>query len=129
MKKAKATRTAWGYYDCDCDPFIKFFLDGNDKFTTRTQGTNEFNVDYEYTTPKINKTSVIRIEMWDYNRIIPNYLIFITKGNVDSFLRDGHRKEVYEHHNILTRNFWTTTYENYIDTVSFWQDEYDYDDV
>lgn len=110
----------WDGVRCDygrrCDPFVKLFINDTLQFVTPTR-TNEccFDLGITNTTEKIFKSSLVKIEVWDAddgNHI--EKLIFRTEGNIESFLTVG-RSRV----ELLGT-------ENIIDTISFWQDEYEY---
>lgn len=116
LKSVKADRT-WDDKPCEfivrdpCDPYVKFIIDGDLEFQTPTKHdtrTTDDVYDY-YTTKRISKKALIKIEVWDEDWDADD-LIMMTEGHVDSFLRSGYRPG---------RNS-----GSYIDTVSFWQDEY-----
>lgn len=77
-----------------------------------------YDVDKTFSTGKIKKSSIIKIEVWasktdknDDN----DKLILRTEGDIDSFLEEPLRTGT-QFNNGLNR----------IETMSFWQDEYEY---
>lgn len=99
-----------------CDPYIKVFINRELVYQSEMlSDTARFNADYTYKSKKIPKSTIIRVEVWDYDSFLngDDDLIQQTEGNIESFLakpvRDGNG--YYED-------------RNFIETVTFWQDEY-----
>lgn len=105
----------------DCDPFVKVFIDGEQRLET-TARSNDccHRVDAIYTTRKITKKALVKIEVWDQNDLFSPTLIIKTEGSAESFLKEGHRK--FKVTGAVGLMPWAD--QNYINTISFWQDEY-----
>lgn len=121
LKELRAV-TKWDGYKCDfavynpCDPFVQLFIDGEMLFDTPVRLDNCcYNVDMTYTSNKISKRSWIKIEVRDADYGSPD-LVLRTEGDVDSFLRRGHRSVELKYNKLKS---------NFIQTISFWQDEYE----
>lgn len=105
----------FGFYGCN--PYVKLFVNGAEKLRTPTaQHKYVFNADVTFTTSKIPKNSTIMIQIWDASAAFweKDALILNTEGDIDSFLNEPLREGV-----IIKDN------RNAIETVPFWQDEYE----
>ncbi|XP_037037364.1 uncharacterized protein LOC119075076 [Bradysia coprophila] len=109
-----------------CDPFIRLTIGGNLFETQSKTDTYTFDVDVVYTSPKISKQSMMKVELYDDDGDDNPELILRAEGNIDSFLRRGFRSFPVVHTTTSGRNIQLS---NFVDTVSFWQDEYDYKNV
>lgn len=116
----------WG---SSCDPFIRLSFDGNEIFSTPPQtNTETYEVGVTYTSPKISKKTLIKMELLDADPNGGRELVLESERNVDSFLRDGYiSSDLFR---VSVGSGWRTMLTtNFIDTISFWQDEYNYTNV
>lgn len=99
-----------------CDPSIKIFVNDELMFET-PKLLNQFAFDAKvtFTTLKIRKNSIVRIEVWHVRRTFfdEDGLIQSVEGDIKSYLNEPLRQgdHFYEA-------------ENRIETISFWRDEY-----
>lgn len=104
--------------DLTCEPYIKLFINGKHVHTSAVGNSGVFFANINYESEKIAKTSTISIEVWDQDGGL-NFrddLLQRTQGNIDSFLskpiREGYRSSA------------NNGQQNYIETATFWLDEY-----
>ena len=107
-----------------CDPYVKLFIDGKWIHDTSSEDDiTTYNVDYQYVSEKIKKSSEIKIQIWDKDWTTlwgSDELIFETIGDVNSFLNEPYRGgQLFESINSFL------TIQNSINTYSFWEDEYE----
>lgn len=83
--------------------------------TTHTEkDEHSYDVDKSFTTAKIKKTSIIKIEVLRPKSGGDDKLILSTEGDIESYLKEPLRKG---HHFDMG--------DNQIQTVSFWEDAYE----
>ena len=108
-----------------CDPYVKLFID--DKVILETppkDETEHFNVDFQYVSEKIKKSSTITIEIWDKDGTIifdNDQLILKRMDNINSFLNEPFCGGEF----FSSKEFTNFMYQNSINTYSFWEDEYE----
>lgn len=83
--------------------------------TSKLRKQFSFDARITFTTPKIRKNSKIKIEVWHVKRIFwdTDGLIQSIEGDVESYLREPLRQGDH-----VYKKF------NFIETMSFWRDEY-----
>lgn len=104
-------------YSDGCDPYIELYV--NDELVLKTEKqVNKFSFDPKvtFTTAKIPKNSTVRIEIWHAKSAFwdRDSLILTTDGDIDSFLKQPLREVDHQLKN-----------DNFVETVSFWRDEYE----
>lgn len=100
-----------------CSSYIRLTVNGKEGVTTEIEkDKHSYNVDKTYTTERISKKSIIKIEVWRAKSMTSHEekLILSTEGDVDSFLKEPIRKGTHFDHG-----------DNRIETMSFWQDAYE----
>lgn len=123
MVLANKKRCEWG---TACDPFIKLSIDGRPMWQSESQTNDElYEVGFTYLSPKISKNASIKMELLDADYDNNPELVLRAEGNVDSFVRNGYYEEIVAGIRVGS-GFRTRKTSNFIDTVSFWQDEYNY---
>lgn len=110
--------------DCDvsftslCDPYLKLFINGEKVIQTDAiQNIGYFDANTMYQSIKIPKSSTIKIEVWDDDSGFfgtADDLILRTEGTIDSFMKSSIRYGAV-----------FSTRRNSIETISFWQDEFE----
>lgn len=93
------------------------FVNDEEVLRTETVKSKEsYDVDKTFTTARIPETAPIKIEIWNSKTDDANKdkLILRTKGNIESFLKQPLRVGTK-----FEKKF------NRIETLSFWQDEYE----
>lgn len=82
--------------------------------TVKEKNRSDYNPHVTFTTEKIAKDSIVRIEVWDKKAAFweSDALIQTTKGHVESFLNEPTRNGVQ-----------CSTIQNFLETMSFWRDE------
>lgn len=113
-------------FGSSCDPFIRLSFDGKPIFETPSQtNTETYEVNVTYTSPKISKNTLIKMELLDADYGNDHELVLESERPIDSFLRDGYiSSDPFE---VAVGSGWRVmTTKNFIDTIFFWQDEYDY---
>lgn len=99
-----------------CDPYLVLYINNEQVMKTakKTQ-TFFYDVNSIFTSAKIPKTSIVKLEIWDASSRFwgRDALILSTVGNIDSFLNEPLRKGVYISGDV-----------NSIETMSFWLNDY-----
>lgn len=91
------------------------FVDGEQVMKTHTEKDEyTYDVDKAFTTGKIKKTSTIKIEVWRPKAHGDDKLILRSEGDVESFLKEPLRKGTH-----------FDMGDNGIETISFWEDDYE----
>lgn len=96
-----------------CDAYVKLFINDKEMVkTTKRKNRDSHNPHVTFTTEKIPKNSIIRIETWDASTGFWETISLIqkTEGTIDDFLNEPLRKGVKcvdnKHNSLETMVFW-----------------------
>lgn len=99
-----------------CDPYFILYINDKEVLKTAKKVDKFFSeVDKTFTSAKIARNSIIKLEIWDASSGFweKDALILRSEGDVDSFLNEPLRNGIYVLGGV-----------NAIETISFWADDY-----
>lgn len=106
-----------------CDSYVKLYINGREVGTTDIkQNTDIYNVELFFTSgpEKINRNSMIKIEVWDHDEWSKHDLILRQEGSIDSFIDFPIRRSVAGH--FYGQYMIGDLPPNYLEVDVIWQD-------
>lgn len=106
-----------------CDPYVKIYI--NDELMDQTATVDDtyvYDADHQFISAKIEKSSIIKIEVWDDDGDRAHDLVLRSEGNVEDFVT-----KPYRYGNEVSRGISAPILpeRNSINLFVLWEDEFE----